>query len=88
MASKWKTRWSKEVDRKWIEIRFDGYGVIATSPNAKGYEVRHYLGDNMPTDDIIGDTIPYDEDHEFYKQTVWIRAVEGKCVVTVQDEVA
>jgi hypothetical protein len=77
----WQTRFSKEIGTEWLEIKIEGSGLIESSHG----NLRYVLGKEKPTDEFIGTVQQEGVEHEFYNQTVWIRAGEGKALVSVQD---
>jgi len=83
MANKWKTRFSEEIDTRWRKVKFEGFGILEVSHD----DIRYVLSDEKPTDDIVGSVVRSGKTHEFFNQTVWIRASEHKVLVTVHDQV-
>lgn len=83
MANTWKTRFSEEIDTKWRKIEFSGFGILEVSHN----DIRYVLGGEKPTDEIVGAVVKSGKTHEFFNQTVWLRASEHKVLVTIHDQV-
>jgi len=71
---------SKYIDTKWEKVEFTGYGIIEISTGT----CRHILGgDSEPTEEFIGAVMNSGERHEFNEQVVWIRAEQGKALVSI-----
>lgn len=84
-----QTKFSKEIDRKWVRLEFGGDGVLSINGGA----VRVVLGDVPEPEaedvDNVGNMLePNEGRHEFSAgQVLWVRATEGLSVVTLEEEV-